>query len=131
MVGNTRCGKSKVGNALLEREGVFEVSKGVTGTMQLKDGHRTDVVNHESWCTDVYNTPGLNDKDGLDVWYEAAIEDHIKILQQKSSLIMTVNVDGGISRATFDSLDMYKKMFGEDMASMLILVPTVNEPASE
>ncbi|CAN8064990.1 unnamed protein product [Agarophyton chilense] len=130
IVGNTRSGKSTVGNALLEK-GLFEVLKGMTGTMQLKAGHRTDVVNHESWRTDLYDIPGLNDKDGLDVWYEAAIEDHIKILQQISSLVMTVNVDGGISRATFVSLDMYKKLFGEDMASMLILVLTVNEPASE
>lgn len=78
---------------------------------------------------EVYDTPGLNDKDGLDEYYLCAIEDEIRTLQRASTLIMTLSVDEGIKNSSFDSLKTYKELFGKSIASMLLVVLTINEPA--
>ncbi|PXF40430.1 hypothetical protein BWQ96_09858 [Gracilariopsis chorda] len=130
LVGNTRSGKSTLGNALL-RKSLFTVSKRMTGTMRIERGERVEELNGDIWRTDYFDTPGLNDKDGLDVWYQSAIEDHIKTFQRASTLIMTVSADSGINGAAFQSLGNYKELFGQSMASMLIVVLTVNDAAEE
>ena len=128
LVGDTRSGKSSLGNALLQQE-LFAVSKGMTGTMQIARGESAENINDELWVTEIYDTPGLNDKDGLDVLYQAAIEDHITILQRASALVMTVSVDAGMTQSAFKSVAAYKTLFGDSIGSMLIVVLTVNETA--
>lgn len=130
LIGDTRSGKSTLGNAMLG-ESRFVVSKGMTGTMKVERGERVEAVDNTVWMTEIFDTPGLNDKDGLDVFYQAAIEDQIRILQRASAFVMTVNVDAGITEATFTSLAAYKELFGESIASMLMIVLTSNEPADE
>lgn len=130
LVGDTRSGKSTLGNALVGK-GAFTVSKRMTGTMRIERGERVEDVANKVWVSEIYDTPGLNDKDGLDIFYQCAIEDHIKVVQRVSSLIMTVNVDSGMSHSPFKSLGTYKELFGENMTSMLIVVLTINDPAEE
>lgn len=79
---------------------------------------------------EVYDTPGLNDKDRLDVLCEAVIEDHIHTLQRASTLSMTINVDGRLNNSMRCALESYKKLFGEGSSSMLLVFLTVNEPAT-
>ena len=129
LVGDTRSGKSTIGNALVEKP-TFMTSKGMTGTMRIERSERVEDFGDQRWVTEFYDTPGLNDKDGLDVWYESAIEDQVRILQRASSFIMTVSVDSGITGSALKSLKSYKSLFGPSMSTMMIIVLTINEPAT-
>ncbi len=99
LVGDTRTGKSSLGNALTQTS-AFNVSKGMTGTLHI--GSHDVVVSQSGYrcLCEVYDTPGLNDKDKLDVYYQAAIEDKIVGLQQANALVLTVAVDAGITDST-------------------------------
>ncbi|KAI0557263.1 P-loop containing nucleoside triphosphate hydrolase [Gracilaria domingensis] len=99
--------------------------------MNIERGERVEQKSGELWRIDVFDTPGLNDGDNLDVWYQAAIEDHIQIMQQASTLVMTVSIGEGIKGNVHNTLDSYRELFGESMASMLILILTESESADE
>lgn len=126
IIGDTRSGKSTLGNSLIS-DHAFHVSKGITGTTRVEMGEKVEEFGHELWKTEIYDTPGLNDKDGLDLYYQTAIEDEIRKLQRASTLIMTVAADAGLTGSASNSLKVYKELFGEGLASMLLLVLTINE----
>ncbi len=130
LVGDTRTGKSSLGNALTQTS-AFNVSKGMTGTLHI--GSQEVVVTQSGYrcLCEVYDTPGLNDKDKLDVYYQAAIEDKIVGLQQANALVLTISVDGGITDSTRRAIDEYKALFGQNMVRMLIVVLTTNESADK
>lgn len=129
LVGDTRTGKSTLGNALTT-EGQFRTSKGMTGTMRIEGGKRVESISHERWVTEFFDTPGLNDKDGLDVMYQTAIEDQIRIYQRASTLILTIAVSDGITDAASKGLEQYKNLFGADIIDSLIVVLTLVESAN-
>lgn len=129
LVGKTRSGKSTVGNALTKRDS-FTPSESTTGTMRVEGCERLDVEGDIRYVTEVYDTPGLFDRDDLDVLYKADIEDHIRALQRASTVIMTINVEKGIDSAVWSSLQVYREMFGSTMFTMLVVVLTINEAGS-
>lgn len=130
LIGDTRSGKSTLGNALLKQD-VFQTSIGITGTVRIDEGERVEIIEKDVWVTEVYDTPGLNDMNNLDAFYLTSIEDKIRILQRASALIMTVRVDGGITNSMFSSLDSYRKLFGDTAGSMVIVVLTINNAADK
>lgn len=130
LLGDTRTGKSTLGNALMGR-GSFRVARGMTGTMHIDKDVTTEQSGSNDILTEYYDTPGLNDRDGLDPMYEAAIEDKIVTLQRVSTLVVTVSIDGGLTGSFDNALKQYRKLFGTDMFGMLIVVLTVNDNISD
>lgn len=130
LLGDTRTGKSTVGNALMGSES-FRVAQGMTGTMHIDKGVTLQQSENGVIVTEYYDTPGLNDRDGLDPMYEAAIEDKIVTLKRVSTLVVTVSIDGGLTHSFDKALGEYQRLFGTDMFGMLIVVLTVNENISE
>lgn len=129
IIGDTRSGKSVLGNALLEAN-VFTVSKGTTGTLNIQRGEYVRSSGGEIHVMEVLDTPGLNDNNGLDTLYEAAIVDKIRALHRCSSLVMLIDVQAGPNNSMRRALQQYKAIFGESMVSMLVIILTLNEPAS-
>ena len=130
LVGDTRSGKSTLGNAFLKKK-KFVTSEGMTGTMRIQRSERVEHLENEKVVTEIYDTPGLNDKDGLDIWYQSAIEDQIAILQRASAFIMTIAVDAGITESARRSLKSYTSLFGHSMTSMMFIVLTINKKATQ
>lgn len=129
LVGDTRTGKSSLGNAISQTS-AFKVSKGMTGTLHIDCEYVLQTNNGIQLLTEVYDTPGLNDKDGLDVYYQASIEDKIIALQLANSLVLTIAVDSGITNSTRLAIEEYESLFGRNMVNMLIIVLTTNDSAS-
>lgn len=130
LIGDTRTGKSTIGNSFTRKKD-FLTSKGTTGTLKIQKGERVDMIANQVWITEIFDTPGLSDKDGLDGLFQAFIEDHIRIYQKVNALVMTVSVDGGITKAMFDAFENYKKLFGDSMGTMCIIVLTINDYADK
>lgn len=99
--------------------------------MHIERGERVEEVHKELWVTEVYDTPGFNDKDDLDPLYQAAIEDCICSVQRANALIMAINVQPRMTNSASLSLGVYKQLFGDSIASILMVVLTVNEPADQ
>lgn len=133
LIGDTRAGKSTVGNAFISRqyEEQFRTSDGTTGTLSIERRERMDVIDNKIHITEVYDTPGLNDVNGLDMLYAANIEDTIRSIQLVSSYVMAVSADEGVKNAMFQAMQNYKELFGESMGKKLIVLLTVNKPADE
>lgn len=129
LLGKTRSGKSTLGNALAEKS-IFNVSKGITGTVRVERCDHFHIAGNKRWVTEICDTPGLYDKDDLDILYKADIEDNVRALQKASLYVMTIDVDGGLDSAAWKTLKTYKSLFGEPMISMLVLVLTINYPAN-
>lgn len=128
LIGDTRTGKSTVGNALLGMD-CFIPSKGMTGTMNIVHGHRMEEVDGDMWVTEIFDTPGFNDKDGLDILYHTAITDTIRTMQRASTLILTVDAQSGLNNSLKRCLNDYRDLFGESLARMLLVVLTIIEEA--
>lgn len=129
LVGDTRTGKSTLGNAL-SRNNEFTTSRGTTGTLRIDRAERPDIVNGRLHLTEFYDTPGLNDKDGLDLLYESSIEDLIRTMSFANAIVMTVAVDQGLTKSMFSAIDSYSRLFGDSLSKMFILVMTVNYPST-
>ena len=129
LLGNTRSGKSTVGNALAQKQ-KFMISDGMTSTMRVERSERVENIDKEKWVTEIYDTPGLSDKHGFFYWYQSAIEDQIATTQKVSSYIITVSVDAEITGSLRKSLKSYKKLFGSSMDSRMIVVLTTRKTAT-
>lgn len=155
LIGDSRTGKSTLGNAIHRYEGKeessgsltsihgahdggppFKESRGMTGTLSIDNvryvAELTDKMGTtlETMTVEIYDTPGLNDKDGLDVLYESLIEDKIFLTEKVSTFIMTIGVDGGLNGSSIKSIENYVKLFGNNIYSMLIIVLTTIETVS-
>ena len=130
IIGDTRTGKSTLGNAMTQNT-TFTVSKSTTGTLNVCCEKILESINDNRWLTEIYDTPGLNDKDHLDNYYLASIEDTIVAVNEINALVLTVSVSEGIKGSILDSIKTYKKLFGKRMTSLLFVVLTTNDRADE
>ena len=130
IIGDTRTGKSTIGNAMTQNT-TFTVSKGTTGTLNVCCEKIVKNIDGTRWLTEIYDTPGLNDKDHLDPYYIASIEDTIVAVNEVSALVLTISVGEGIKGSILDCIETYKKLFGTRMTSLLFIVLTTNDEADE
>lgn len=159
IIGESRSGKSTVGNAIYLfdrrddssqgslssvqseptnrlRGGPFAEARGMTGTLTVSQANITEEVDNEDGeskmiTMELFDTPGFNDKDGLDILYETNIEDKIALKEKVSTFIFTMSAGDGLKGSDKDALEKYTKMFGENVLSMLIIVLTTGDPLSE
>lgn len=131
LVGGSGAGKSTIGNALLGKEKFF-TSRGITGTLGIQKATRVETIREDVWKVEIHDTPGLSDENDLDPLYLANIEDKITKLQRMSSLILCISAGSRvITSAVSKSIQKYKDLFGESIASMLIVIFTLDKPADE
>ena len=125
LVGDTGSGKSTMGNAILGSDpSPFLVSQGVTGTLSIEQDVRVEKIFNSTVALEVYDTPGLNDREKLDVFFKACIEDKIVEVQRASAIILMVAADERIKGNLEDTFKDYQKLFGSQISKMLIVVLT-------
>lgn len=117
LIGQTGEGKSTLANAFTGTER-FHVSYAGTGTYDVdgclaQRGGKLD-MNEQVM---VWDTPGMNDQDGLDQMFENKLYAHLT-REQTVSIIMIVSKDGSrFPRSLKDMIRVYKRAFGESFMS--------------
>lgn len=83
--------------------------------------------------TEFFDTPGLKDRDQLDVMHQTGIEDLVRTVARFNAIILAVSVDNGMDSTVFEALSAYEELFVKALSEMLVVVLTVNreEPESE
>lgn len=130
LIGDTGTGKSSLGNSLLNKN-AFNTSKGIVGTVRPTNEMREDLKDGKIVITEIFDTPGLNDTNGLDKINQRTIIDMISIIHVATAVLLTINVDSRITETMLQARNIYREIFGDSIDSMLIIVLTTNSTASE
>lgn len=133
ILGSTRSGKSTLANALVgyPYPYAFDVLEGMTGTLSIKSVDHIENLKGEMRTLQVIDTPGVSDKDNLDIYYRALLEDKIIEVMEASILVITVDGSQGINKLFHSSFELYKKLFGSKLKEMLYVIITLTEPADK
>ncbi|KAI0557674.1 50S ribosome-binding GTPase [Gracilaria domingensis] len=124
LLGGTGEGKSSLGNVLTEDD-TFATSHSGTGTLDMSYGIMKIQGSNQS--VRIWDTPGMNDQNGMDSTFQVLLEKKIKENGTVSAVVILSKDGSRLPRSLLRAISSYRDSFGEAFMRGLCLCIGLNE----